>query len=167
MMKGSYSARRATIVAVSAGLLAVSALAAPAATTLEDQYGRAVEVRVGAGAPVVAVVSDLRAAAEEIAAWDKALVGLPAGTVQFRIADLKALPFFVPRGAVTKDLRDKYSGVAMLLDWKGAASESLRAPRKTTAVLAFGPDGSELGRVEGAASAVGAAKIKDLLARLR
>jgi hypothetical protein len=167
MMKGSRSAWRAAIVAVSTAVLAASAIAAPAAKTLEDQYGRAVEVRVGAGAPVVAVVSDGRAAAEEIVEWDRALAGLQPGVAVYLIADLKALPFFVPRGAVAKDLRDKYSGVAMLLDWKGEVSSSLRAPRKTTAVLVFGPDGSEAGRVEGAASAAGAAKVTAMLARFR
>lgn len=166
-MRGSRSSWAAAVAAAATLFLAASAMAAPSAKTLEDQYGRAVEVRVGAGAPVVAVVSDVRDAAGEIAAWDQALAGLPSGAVVYRIADLKALPFFVPRGAVTKDLRDKHSGEALLLDWKGEVSSSLRAPRKTTAVLVFGPDGSELGRIEGAASAAGAAKVKELLARFR
>jgi hypothetical protein len=164
MMKGSCSAWRAAIVAISTVILAASATAAPSEKTLEDQYGRAVEVRVGAGASVVAVVSDVRAAAEEIVEWDRALAGLQPGVAVYRIADLKALPFFVPRGAVAKDLKDKHPDVQLLLDWKGDACAALGAPKKTTAVLVFGPDGSELGRVKGTASLSGALAVKELLA---
>jgi hypothetical protein len=162
-MRPRSAARRAALAAAAAVMLTASAAAAPVSRTLEDQFGRAVEVRVGAGFAVVAVVSDQRSAAEEIAAWDEALAGLPSGTIVYRIADLKALPFFVPRGAVTKDLRGARPEMPVLLDWKGEASSALGAPKKTTAVLVFGPDGAEKGRVAGEASLSGALAVKDLL----
>jgi hypothetical protein len=159
--------RRALMAAIAAALLASAAFAAPATRSLEDQFGREVEVRIGAGKAALAIMSDVRDAAEEISSWVEALDGLPSSVDVFRIADLKALPFFIPRGAITKDLRDKHPDTIILLDWKGEVSAALRAPRKTTAVLVFGPDGSELGRVEGRSSLSGAAAIKAFLARMK
>jgi hypothetical protein len=166
-MSASSTARRAAMAAIAAAFFASAAGAAPAAASLEDQYGRAVELRIGEGRPAVVIASDLREAAEQIAAWDDALAGLPAGVEVYRIADLKALPFFVPRGAVAKDLKDKYPDMPLLLDWKGEVLARLKAPRKTTSVLVFGPDGTEAGRVAGTAGLSGAYIVKDLAARVK
>ena len=166
-MTSRAPALRAAFAFFGAAVLAAAAIPVPVVMALEDQYGRPTELRVGVGRAVVAVVSPVRAAAEEISAWDEALAGLPGGVDVYRIADLKALPFFVPRGAVTKDLREKHGKTLLLLDWKGEVSAALGGPKRITAVLVFGPDGMELGRVEGAASLSGALKVKDLLARAR
>jgi hypothetical protein len=167
MMARRFAARRASLAAAAAALLGLGAFAAPAAASLEDQFGSQVEVRIGAGKAAVVIASDLRDAAEQIAAWDSSLGSLPASVVEYRIANLKALPFFVPRGAVTRDLKNKHPDMPLLLDWKGEVSAGLGAPRKSTAVLVFGLEGSELGRVEGAASLSGALILKDVLSRLK
>lgn len=159
--------RRAVLAAFAAAFFASGLFAAPAAAGLEDQYGRSIDLRIGEGRPVVVIASNVREAAEEIAAWSEALAGLPAEVEVYRIADLKALPFFVPRGAVAKDLKDKHPDLPLLLDWKGEVSARLKAPKKTTSVLVFGPDGTEAGRVAGTAGISGALAIQDLVARLK
>jgi hypothetical protein len=167
MRAASSKARRAVLAAITAAFLAPGMAAAPAAVSLDDQYGRSVDVRIGEGRPVVVIASDQREAAEQIAAWSEALTGLPVNVDVYRIADLKALPFFVPRGAVAKDLREKHPDMPLLLDWKGDASARLKAPKKTTSVLAFGSDGTEEGRVAGTASLSGAYAVKEIVARLK
>jgi hypothetical protein len=169
-MSAASTIRRAVLAAVAAAFFASSAAAAPsapAASVLEDQYGRSVELRIGEGRPVVVIASNVRDAAEQIAAWSEALAGLPAEVEVYRIADLKALPFFVPRGAVAKDLKDKHPDMPLLLDWKGDVSARLKAPKKTTSVLVFGPDGTEAGRVAGTAGLSGAYTVKEIVARLK
>lgn len=148
---------------------AISALAqgSAGAWTLQDQFGKSADVRVGVGRTVLVIVSDTREAADEIDAWEKLLGTLPAAADVYRIANLKAIPFFVPKGSVMKDLKEKYPGMSLLLDWKGSVSSELKAPMKTVAVLVFGPDGAELGRVVGAASVSGAEKVKENLARAK
>jgi hypothetical protein len=148
-----------------AAFFATAAAAAASSWTLQDQFGRSLEVRVGAGTPAVLIASDTRQAAEEIAAWDKELGVLPGSVALYRVANLKGIPFFVPQRSVTKALQEKHAAMPLLLDWKGVVAAALRAPGKTVAVIAIGPDGAELGRVEGAASREGAERIRALLPR--
>ncbi len=144
----------------------ISAQTVTKALKLEDQFGASVDIRIGSGKSVVMIVSEKREAAEEIAAWEKQLGSLPSDAVLYRVANLKAIPFFVPKGSVTKDLKSNYPSMSIALDWKGAVSAELRAPKGATAVLVFGPDGAELGHVAGTASQSGAANVKALLSRI-
>ncbi len=154
---------------LSAYLLSAAAFAQgpSGAWTFQDQFGASVDIRIGSGRAAVMIVSDKREAAEEIAAWEKLLGPLPPGTAVFRVANLKAIPFFVPKGSVSKDLKGNYPSMSLALDWKGELSSALAAPKRETAVLVFAPDGTELARVAGPASAAGAAKVREGLARAK
>jgi len=101
---------------VVAALYSSAAVASPMARTLEDQFGASVDIRIGSGKSVVMIVSEKREAAEEIAAWEKQLRLLPSGTFLYRVANLKAIPFFVPKGSVTKDLKSNYPSMSIALD---------------------------------------------------
>jgi hypothetical protein len=133
--------------------------------TLSDQFGA--ELRLGelaAAATLIIAYSAERDAADYLYAWHEAIKAvLPAGTRLIAAADLSAVPFFVPKGAIIKQLAADYPGLPILLDWKGALSKAL-ALGKDKAVVALYRGGSVLVRVRGVASAAEAAR---LIAALR
>ncbi len=133
--------------------------------TLSDQFGTELKLgELAAGSPIIIVYSAERDAAEYLSAWQEAIKALmPAGTRLIAAADLSAVPFFVPKGAITKQLAADYPSLPILLDWKGALSKAL-APGKDKAVAAFYRGGSLILRVRGIASAAEAAR---LIAALR
>lgn len=137
-------------------LATASAAAAPVSHSLQDQFGRAVTLALGAGRPAVVITSDRRGSPEDIAAWVKLLGPLPAGVTLYCLPNLKGLPFFVPQASVINKLRQSHPDLPMCLDWKGRTAASLGAPLNTAAVIVYGPgSGAAIGKVAGLASAAG------------
>jgi hypothetical protein len=159
--------------ALIAALLALCALAPLCAQeqpiagnlTLSDQFGTELKLgELAAGSTLIIVYSAERDAADYLYAWHEAIKAvLPAGTRLVAAADLSAVPFFVPKGAITKQLAADYPGLPILLDWKGALSKAL-APGKDKAVAVIYRGGSAIIRIRGVASAAEAAR---LIAALR
>ncbi len=133
--------------------------------TLSDQFGNELKLgELAAGSALIVVYSAERDAADYLSAWHEAIMAvLPAGTRLVAAADLSAVPFFVPKGAITKQLAADYPSLPILLDWKGSLSKAL-APGKDKAVAALYRGGSLVLKLRGIASAAEAAR---LIAALR
>jgi hypothetical protein len=147
---------------LAAGFLGASPLASG---VLPDQFGHEVRVGLGEGRPVLIFSSDRRDAAELMEAWARALAPFPLGVAAHFVADLKALPFFVPRGAVSAWLARKHPKNPILLDWTGSFSKGLAAARNDVTVLVFGPDGSLWAKASGIPTEGAVAELKAALGR--
>lgn len=121
--------------------------AATASFRLEDQWERPTSSTQVFGKPVALVGGDQRASGDRIAEWAVALAGWPV----VGIVDLGALPFFVPKGSVRKNLREVAPKTAVLLDWKGAVYGPVLGFPASTEVLVhvYGADGTKLLQVTG------------------
>jgi hypothetical protein len=162
---GSMFARLAAAVAFILALAggAVPAVAAPlpqGGTMLEDQLGN----RIDAGPALLAghtviVVSNERDASASLGAWHRALADrLPTGTRVVLVADLRALPFFVPRASVATSLRKDHPQVPILLDWKGALAAAFDVGRAGVAVEHW-QGGQRINRVTGKPNAASLAQL--------
>jgi len=139
--KPSKAAWLAAAIAVALGVLAgvAPAAAAPmpkAGTILEDQLGNKVDAGPALVAGhVVLVVSNEREAAASLRAWHVALKDcLPAGACIVLVADLRAVPFFVPRSSVAASLGREHPDLPILLDWKGALAAAFDTGKAGVAV---------------------------------
>lgn len=113
----------------------------PSNTTLSDQSGT--ESRIGqlaATRTMVVLYSAEREAGEYLKAWYQGLKAkLPTDAILLAVADLSAVPFFVPKNAIIKQLAADYPEVPMLLDWKGSLGPVLSAGKsKATATVYAG-----------------------------
>lgn len=114
--------------------------------SLEDQWERAVTSSVVFKDPTVIIAGDQRETAEAILAWEKSLPGARL----FGLANLDGLPFFVPHGAIRKNLRELGIKASVLLDWKGHVHSSLNVPKTRVAVVdVYEAGGRRVHRVEG------------------
>jgi len=156
------------LAAAVAFVLAIAAGAAPAAaaplprdgTMLEDQLGN----RIDAGPAllagnVVVVVSNEREAAASLRAWQCALADcLPTDARIVLVADLRAVPFFVPRASVATSLRKDHPDLPILLDWKGVLCAAFDVG-KAGVVVEHWQGGHRTGRVTGAPHAESLARL--------
>jgi len=89
---------------------------------LSDQFGNELDIgKVLASPSVLLLHSDERDAAEQLKYLSQ-LVG--PGVQIVAVADLSALPFFVPKKAVTESLKKDEPGLPIMLDWKGEIKKS-------------------------------------------
>jgi hypothetical protein len=119
------------------------------ANVLQDQFGRMANVAIGAGRGVLIVISDRPEAGELVEVWLRGLAPLPASIDPWFIADLKALPFFIPHGPIMNWLAKKHPVNRILLDWTGGFCGGLAPGRNDVTVFVFAPDGALLGRASG------------------
>ena len=120
--------------------------------TLDDQFGRTHrQADVFGDGPVVILAGAQRQAPDAMGAWEHALrTQVPDGTRILGLSNLKRLPFFVPKGMVTKGLTEQLPNLPVLCDWKGRAYADLGFPAGATiSVGVFGPTGERLGIVAG------------------
>ena len=119
---------------------------------LDDQFGRShSRSDVFGGDPVVILAGAQREAPDSMEAWERALrTRVPEGTRIFGLSNLKRLPFFVPKGVVTKGLAAQLANLPVLCDWKGKVYPSLGFPEGAViSVGVFGSSGDRLAIVTG------------------
>jgi len=144
--------------------LATSSGAWLSSQSFQDQFGKSVNISaLSASAPLLVFWSDKRDSPKFFEAWGRALGDLVDGTVTVAVADLKGLPFFVPRFAVTKMLARDYPTRSILVDWTGELAERHSLPKNSVAVLVFGPGGELKAKMLGAANPAGVAAIQAAL----
>jgi hypothetical protein len=120
--------------------------------TLDDQFGRTHrQADVFGDGPVVVLAGAQRQAPDAMRAWERALrARVPEDTRIIGLSNLKRLPFFVPKGMVTKGLAEQLPNVPVLCDWKGRVYTELGFPAGATiSVGVFGASGERLGIVTG------------------
>lgn len=84
------------------------------------------------------IYSAEREAGDYLKAWHQGLKArLPADTALLAVADLGAVPFFVPKNAIIKQLAADYPDVPMLLDWKGSLGPVLAAGKSKATVTVY------------------------------
>ncbi|MBU0928439.1 MAG: hypothetical protein KKA67_11870 [Spirochaetes bacterium] len=147
--------------AITAALSLFAALAPLPAQELTDQFGASVDVGAEpSSGRLVVVWSDRREAPDDIAAWLAAIgSSLPPGTGLLAVADLKAVPFFVPRAGIIKGVADSVPTRPVLLDWKGELIKRLGFKKGGPLVLVLGPGGSVKVAARGGPSPEGAAAL--------
>ena len=144
---------------------AQASAAPPMGTMLEDQFGNSVDVgRAMRSGRTILAVSDEREAGDRLSEWSSRLRSdAPAGVVVLFVADLSAVPFFVPKSAIIKQLREDYPGLAIMLDWKGVVAKAVALGKLKNVAEAWS-GGLRVARVEGPADA---GKARALFAPLR
>jgi predicted transcriptional regulator len=108
---------------------------------------------------IVLLAGDERSTGERIGEWSAALAGAPT----WGMADLQGLPFFVPRAAVRKSLREVAPKTAVLLDWSGAAYAALGLPKGAIAVHVYDATGALRLRVLGPPASASVQQVKQAL----
>ena len=98
--------------------------------TLDDQFGRTHrEAEVFGDGPVVVLAGAQRQAPDAMRRWEHALrTRVPEGTRIIGLSNFKRLPFFVPKGVVTKGLAEQLPNIPVLCDWKGEVYVDLGFP---------------------------------------
>jgi len=135
---------------------------------LDDQFGRTHrEGDVFGDGPIVILAGAQRQAPDAMLAWERALrTRVPEGTRIIGLSNLKRLPFFVPKGVVTKGLAQQLPNVPILCDWKGRVYSDLGFPAGAViSVGVFGASGERLGIVTGEQNEPRLAEIAQLLSR--
>ena len=136
--------------------------------TLDDQFGRTHrQADVFGDAPVVILAGAQRQAPDAMRAWEQALrTRVPKGTRIVGLSNLERLPFFVPKGVVTKGLTKQLPNVPVLCDWKGRVYADLGFPAGATiSVGVFGAAGERLGIVSGELAEIRLTEVLGLLSR--
>lgn len=137
----------------------------PVGTVLEDQFGNGVDVGLAmrSGKTILAV-SDERDAGDRLSEWSLRLRSdAPPGVQVLFVADLSAVPFFVPRSAIVKQLREDYAGFPILLDWKGVVAKAVSLGKLKNVAESWS-GGRKVARVEGKTDAE---KVRALFAPFR
>jgi len=117
--------------------------------TLQDQFGKASWIEAGRGKAHIILASDQRESTQDFSDWSQALASLASSHGIQALANLKALPFFLPHELIASTLRKDLPAFPVLLDWKGRVSAALAVPPNATAVLVYSPSGRLLGQVQG------------------
>ncbi|MBW1761899.1 MAG: hypothetical protein JRG67_12470 [Deltaproteobacteria bacterium] len=136
--------------------------------TLDDQFGRTHrQADVFGDGPVVILAGAQRQAPDAMRAWEQALrARVPEGTRIVGLSNLERLPFFVPKGVVTKGLAQQLPNVPVLCDWKGRVHADLGFPAGATiSVGVFSVSGERLGIITGEQTEPRLAEIVQLLSR--
>ncbi len=132
-------------------MLTATAIASPD-FLLDDQFERPhSRSKVFDDGPVLILAGAQRETPDAMSRWEPALrSALPAGAGFYGLSNLKRLPFFVPKGAVRKTLREQLPNVPVLCDWKGKLYSALGFPAEATLVVGvFSGSGERLGTVTG------------------
>ena len=140
----------------------------PGMFTLDDQFGRTHrQADIFGDGPVVILAGAQRQAPDAMQAWEHALrTRVPEGTRIVGLSNLKRLPFFVPKGMVTKGLAEQLPNVPILCDWKGRVYPSLGFPAgAVVSVGVFSGSGERLGLVTGEQTEPRLAEVLALLSR--
>jgi hypothetical protein len=134
------------------------ALAAEPSFEVADQNEKAWTGKqvFGAG-PVLIIGGAQRNSTEFIQAWVAALKG-KATTPIFGLANLDGLPFFIPKGTVRKEMRERLPATPMLCDYKGKVSQQLGFPQQNTVRL-YGPGATLLLELQEEPSPQGVEKV--------
>jgi hypothetical protein len=135
---------------------------------LDDQFGRTHrQADVFGDGPVVVLAGAQRRAPDAMQVWERALRSrVPDGTRIIGLSNLKRLPFFVPKGVVTKGLAEQLPSIPVLCDWKGRVYSELGFPAGATiSVGVFSASGERLGMVTGEQSESRLAEVLALLSR--
>jgi hypothetical protein len=138
--------------------------------TLDDQFGRSHRRGdVFGDSPVVIIAGAQRKTPDAMQAWDRALrERLTDGAPVYGLSNLKKLPFFVPKGAVRRNLAELLPKTPVLMDWKGAVYPGLGFPDgATVSVGVFEANGKRVGIVTGEANDARVAEVLKLVARER
>ena len=120
--------------------------------TLDDQFGRTHrQTDVFGDGPVIILAGAQRQAPDAMRAWEDALrAGVPEGTRIIGLSNFERLPFFVPKGMVTKGLAEQLPDIPVLCDWKGRVYAELGFPAGVVvSVGVFGATGERFGIVTG------------------
>lgn len=136
--------------------------------TLDDQFGRAHRrADVFGDGAVVVIAGAQRKTPDAMQAWDRALrARVPEGTRIFGLSNLKKLPFFVPKGAVRKNLAEMLPRTPVLMDWKGKVYPALGFPEGAViSVGVFSSDGERIGVVAGEKTDGRLAEVTAMLSR--
>jgi hypothetical protein len=110
----------------------------------------------GAGA-VLVIGGAQRKSTEFTQAWVAALKG-KVSTPIFGLANLDGLPFFIPKGAVRKEMRERLPATPLLCDYNGKVSQQLGFPEANTVRL-YGPNATVLLELKEEASPEGVEKV--------
>jgi len=135
---------------------------------LDDQFGHTHRRSdIFNDAPVVLIAGAQRKTPDAMQAWERALrARLPEGTRIVGLSNLKKLPFFVPKGAVRRNLADQFPNTSVLMDWKGKVYSDLGFPSGAViSVGAFSASGDRLGTVTGEQTDSRLAEVAALLTR--
>lgn len=116
---------------------------------LQDQFGKDSRIQAGRGKAHILLASDQRESTQDFSDWSLALASLASSHGIQALANLKALPFFLPHELIASSLRKDLPALPVLLDWKGRVSAALAVPPNVTAVLVYSPSGRLLGQVLG------------------
>jgi hypothetical protein len=146
-----------------AGVLFADSLAG--ANILQDQFGRKTTVNIGAGRGTLVLISDRQDAGELVELWVQSLAPVPASVDPWFVANLKTLPFFIPRIAITAWLSRKHPVNPILIDWDGGFSSRLAPVKGEVTVYVFDTAGSLLGRASGLPTADKVAELRKFLAQ--
>ena len=136
--------------------------------TLDDQFGRTHrQADVFGDGPVVILAGAQRKAPDAMQVWERALrTRVPDGTRIVGLSNLKGLPFFVPKGVVTKGLAKQLRNVPILCDWKGRVYSNLGFPAGVViSIGVFDHAGQRLGLVTGEHTETRLAEVVALLSR--
>ena len=136
--------------------------------TLDDQFERTHRrADIFKDAPVVMIAGAQRKTPDAMQAWERVLRSrVPEGTRVVGLSNLKKLPFFVPKGSVTKTLAGKLPNTPVLFDWKGRVYSDLGFPAGAViSVGVFSAAGSRLGMVTGEQTDSRLAEVLELLSR--
>jgi hypothetical protein len=110
----------------------------------------------GAG-PVLIIGGAQRKTTEFTQAWVAALKDKVTAPI-FGLANLDGLPFFIPKGAVRKDIREKLPATPLLCDYDGKVSRQLGFPEENSVRL-YGPGAKLLLELKEEASPEGVGKL--------
>ena len=133
-------------------LLLAGGVSAAVAFELDDQYGKKhTDADIFAGTPLIMMAGMARKTPDAMEAWDKALrAKAPSGVRVIGLSNLDDVPFFVPKGSITKALIKQLPKTTVLCDWDGKVYRKLDFPDEATiAVGVFNADGKRLGIVNG------------------
>ena len=124
---------------VATGPLLAQARQIPANTILSDQFETESRIsQLAATRSIVVIYSAEREAGDYLRTWYQALrAKLPTDTPLLAVADLGAVPFFVPKNAIIKQLAADYPDLSILLDWKGSLGTILAAGKSTATATVY------------------------------
>lgn len=134
------------------------ALAAEPSFEVADQNEKAWTGKqvFGAG-PVLIIGGAERKSTEFTQAWVAALKDKTTTPI-FGLANLDGLPFFIPKGAVRKEMRERLPATPLLCDYNGKVSAQLGFPAENTVRL-YGPGAKVLLELKEEASPQGVEKL--------
>jgi hypothetical protein len=136
--------------------------------TLDDQFGRTHrQGEIFGDGPVVILAGAQRKAPDAMQVWERTLrTRVPEGTRIIGLSNLERLPFFVPKGVVTKGLAQQLPNVPVLCDWKGRVYSDLGFPAGVViSIGVFDDAGQRLGLVTGEHTETRLAEVVALLSR--